>query len=59
MKLGYANPGYPVIRTILDKCKGLTYTRVRPYSSICSNVASKIHLSALRLVIIQSIMARN
>lgn len=43
MNIGYANPGYPVVRTILNKCNGVNYTRVRPFSSILSGVASKLH----------------
>lgn len=31
MTIGYPNPEYPVVRTILNKCEGVTYTRVRPF----------------------------
>ncbi len=42
MNIGYANPGYPVVRTILNKCEGVTYTRVRPFSSILSSLCAKM-----------------
>lgn len=47
MNLGYTNPNYAVVRAILNKCDDVTYTRVRPFSSVLSSIASKLHRNKL------------
>ena len=47
MNIGYTNPGYPVVRTILNKCDNVSYTRIRPFSSVLSSIALKLHRSRL------------
>ena len=45
--IGYTNPGYPVIRTILDKCLETRYVRVRPFGSMVAKVASALRINSL------------
>ena len=46
MTIGYVNPGYPVRRTILNKCPDARYVRVRPFVSMAAKVLRAVHLSA-------------
>lgn len=42
MNIGYVNPGYPVLRTILEKCPECEYTRVRSFASAVIRLNEKL-----------------
>ena len=44
MIIGYTNPGYPVRRTILNRCSKAQYVRSRSYSSVLGKIRSVMRL---------------
>ena len=46
MTIGYINPGYPVLRTIVNKCTEARYVRVRSFDSMAARVLSAVNLSS-------------
>ena len=44
MRIGYCNPGYPVIRNILNKCPNVDYVRVRSIDGMFGSLLSKTPL---------------
>lgn len=50
MTVGYTNPGYPVLRTILNRCEGVDYVRVRSFDSLFVKILQKSHLPRVGLM---------
>lgn len=48
MTIGYTNPGYPVRRTILDKCCNVQYVRAHPFRSAVAKFLNISRLSSLQ-----------
>lgn len=54
MTIGYTNPGYPVVRNILNVVGGVDYRRVRPYGSLLVRMLPNVILKKCGTTLLNS-----